>query len=442
MKPFQKVKDVIGRFKSWRADPPLAILLIISLAMHIALLRVFLLFTSNAIARQSAPDVQEVKLIYLDESGAEENKGPSKREPTRVKERPVLLAAIPMAVNNSARWIVDLRDILHEEEPLNARFVSERPSRVDEEMQAEHTSREPNSASSQKGAGTRKRKGILEEAHSEGNMTASQNPVQPTPPQIPRQASPTSTQPARQAGTQTGRQMTTQATQPQGSPPAGAPTASAGTGGGRTDQANPSAVKRSPGGKNLFPSLGELAQNARSSQSGEPGGGAVGGEGGDSGLPGVPQAPENFLPMVKKRGPITLLNAKSYTFSGFVRRVAHRIFDQFVIGFDPRRFGGSDWSDIQKGAVYEAVMNLNGRAVNIIERRSSGSNAFDSLVRSSVQRGAWDTNIPEGAECADGFVHFMFIPKVIPGEATSAADGSRTYSSFYLMAVAGIKECE
>jgi hypothetical protein len=198
-------------------------------------------------------------------------------------------------------------------------------------------------------------------------------------------------------------------------------------------------------GGNLFPTLGELAQrdpNNRPGHAGTPGVNAGDGENGEDNVPGMPQAPENFLPLVKKRGPVTLLNAKSYTYSGFVRRVAYRIFDRFVMGFNPRQFEGSDWADMQKGAVFEAVMNANGRLMNIYERRSSGSEEFDSLVRASVQKGTWDTNVPDGAECADGFVHFMFIPKILPSEPATASNGSRTYTGFYLMAVAGLKECE
>ena len=159
-------------------------------------------------------------------------------------------------------------------------------------------------------------------------------------------------------------------------------------------------------------------------------------------MPGVPSAPENFLPLVKKRGPITLLNAKSYRFSGFVRRVARRIFDRFVMGFQPRRFAGTDYAAMRKGAVYEAIMNRTGRTVNIKRRRSSGSSRFDSLASSAVRKGAWDTNVPDGAECADGFVHFVFIPKITPTNPTTATNGSRVYTNFYILAVAGLKECE
>ena len=341
------------------------------------------------------------------------------RHETR-KMNPEPLVVIPVPADSNVRWIVELADISDEVEPEHARFVSERRSRTDEEMQAEHTSREPRHSLKRREEGSKKRNGTVAEARARRNVIALRtNPMSTSQP-IPR--------------------LTHQPTSQPETSPSGIP--EAGEGDMAVSLGNQDNVKRPGYGKNLFPSLGELAQDTQSSRPGTPGATGVGRTDGDSDLPGVPQAPENFLPMVKKRGPITLLNAKSYTFSGFVRRVAHRMFDQFVIGFDPRRFGGSDWSDIQKGAVYEAIMNLNGRAVNIIERRSSGSNTFDSLVKSSVGRGAWDTNVPEGAECADGFVHFMFIPKVIPSEATSAADGSRTYSSFYLLAVAGLKECE
>jgi hypothetical protein len=310
-------------------------------------------------------------------------------DPSKVK--------IPV-INNAARWIVELKDIPREEEPENARYVSERPSRVDEEVQAEHTSREPRLASMRERTG------------------ASNTIASAAPPRLnPRPETP----PA-------GIQENTH-----GNPPA--------------PQETGNMPPKPYQGSKLFPTLGELAQNGpnnRPGHAGIPGVNAGDGENGEGNVPGIPQAPENFLPLVKKRGPVTLLNAKSYTYSGFVRRVAYRIFDRFVMGFNPRQFEGSDWTDMQKGAVFETIMNTNGRLMNIYERRSSGSEEFDSLVRSSVQKGSWDTNVPDGAECADGFVHFMFIPKILPSEPATVSNGSRIYTSFYLLAVAGLKECE
>ena len=159
-------------------------------------------------------------------------------------------------------------------------------------------------------------------------------------------------------------------------------------------------------------------------------------------MPGVgAEAPENFLPFVKKRGNITLLNAKSYKFSSFVRRVARRMFDRFVVGFRPESYNGANWSAIKRGASIEAIMNLNGRLVNLRVNRGTGNSRFDSLSQNSVRQEAWDNNVPPGAECADGFIHFLFMPRVIPSNLVDGPQG-RVYSNYLILAIAGIRDCE
>ncbi len=307
------------------------------------------------------------------------------------------MTVIPLAPDPNRRWIVELTDRPNEEEPERARYVSERPSRVKEEVRAEHTSREPRKSEGKTGA---------------GNLHKNKHETHPGGPDAGSRKTP--------AGIKAGDSGEIRARR-----------------GGEDEVRNPK-----PGNADLFPSFEDLARDVPSPHvsSGEKE--TPGSKGGGGDEPGTARAPENFLPLVKKRGNVTLLNSKSYKYAGFVRRVAQRIFDQFVLGFEPREYAGSDYTLIRKGATLEAIMNTGGRTVNIIHHRDSGADNFDSLAHYAVQKGAWDTNVPPGAECPDGFVHFVFIPRIIPANPTTASDGSRVYTQFYIMAIAGIKECE
>jgi len=328
-----------------------------------------------------------------EDSGEKVRRKPDSKARPRRDDEPVTV--IPLVPDPDRRWIVELADIPREEEPEKARYVSERPSRVEEELRAEHTSREPKKAGGKAGRGGRAASG----AGRSGERMAG-------PGKAP-------------AGIDAGERGDIKARR------------------GRDDEV------RNPrlGETGLFPTFRDLARDVPSPGEGYRTETKESGEGrGDE--PGTPSAPENFLPLVKKRGNITLLNSKSYKYAGFVRRVAQRIFDQFVIGFDPREFSGGDYTLMSGGATLEAIMNPAGRTVNIMHHRDSGSDNFDSLAHSAVQEGAWDTNVPAGAECPDGFVHFVFIPRIIPARPAYTGDGSRVYTEFYLMAIAGIKECE
>ena len=352
-----------------------------------------------------------------------------KRTPETISVEPEEIMVIPVPLNNRARWIVELVDIPEEEEPEDALFVSERPSRVEKEVRAEETTDEP------KPRRKRKKKTVVKK-----RKKTRKKPAKRTVARRPRRKPAPEPKPEPVIEPRKEKKKVESVSVP--------PVPAEGI---RTSEGEGNIAVRSGDGeksrkqitkKDLFPTLGELAQNVPPGGSSEPGRSIPGISGGGTDMPVAPRAPENFLPMVKRRGKITLLNAKSYKFSGFVRRVAKRIFDRFVVGFNPRRFGGSDYNAMKKGAVYEAVMNRAGRTVNVKRRRGSGSSRFDSLARSAVKSGAWDSNVPDGAECADGFVHYVFIPKIIPTNPTTAPDGSRVYANYLILAIAGLKECE
>ena len=66
---------------------------------------------------------------------------------------------------------------------------------------------------------------------------------------------------------------------------------------------------------------------------------------------------------------------------------------------------------IGRGPVVEATINLNGRMMNSHFVRHSGNRQWDALAMSAVKKGAWDSNVPDGAQCEDGFVHLFFNPQ-------------------------------
>lgn len=352
---------------------------------------------------------------------------------------PEIMVVIPVPADSQPRWIVDLLDIPHEEEPRNARFVSERPSRVEEELQAEITSRKPKKHSKRKSEAS----------------TEQENSSQPAQAVNPRRTARRSHRSEEQPAPEQPRQ-TAANIENQNQPQSQEPRIREGENGNLPVAENqgediPKKATQ-PKNVNLLPTYGELAhgQPAANNAPGIPGDHPApvppahktpGLKNEENGVPGVAEAPENFIPFVKKRGNITLLNAKSYKYASFVRRLAYRMFDRFVVGFHPEAYFGANWPRIEQGASIEAVMNLNGRLVNLKVNRNTGNSRFDSLASNSVRQEAWDNNIPEGAECSDGFVHFIFMPRVIPSDPIDSPQG-RVYNSYLIIAIAGLQDCE
>lgn len=362
-------------------------------------------------------------------------------EKTSPKMQSQSMLVIPVPLDKRVRWIVELLDIPTPEEPLDANFVSETPSRVEEEVQAERTSRNPQKSTKRKvfsgeneGAEQQetslRRRGTRVSQNNERRrspVVGSEQVRAISPAETVNNESPTQQQSGISAE-ETGNMPVTEGESEVA----------------RKENPPPSAVK-------LLPSYSEIARGESSNITPTPGNQ----EGTQpapplqprkevrtrEGIPGIAEAPENFLPFVKKKGDITLLNAKSYKYASFVRRVARRMFDRFVIGFRPESYYDANWQRIQRGAHLEAVMNKEGRLVELIVVRVTGNHTFDTLVKNAVAKEAWDSNVPEGAECADGFVHFIFIPSVIPSDQVDTPNG-RVYSNYLLLAVAGLKECD
>jgi hypothetical protein len=114
----------------------------------------------------------------------------------------------------------------------------------------------------------------------------------------------------------------------------------------------------------------------------------------------------DFLPDVKE-GDITLLNTKAEVFAPFVRRVAVRVFQNFLI-LVKRDILSSGIPTVEQVEA-EAVMDASGNMVEFtINRRSSRiALASDRRLQQACNDGFFDRNPPPGARAKDGRIHFI-----------------------------------
>ena len=115
----------------------------------------------------------------------------------------------------------------------------------------------------------------------------------------------------------------------------------------------------------------------------------------------------DFLPNVRS-GDVTMLNTKADQFAPFVRRVAVRVFQNFVILVRRGSDNGGDASE--EFAAVEAVMDKSGQLVALEIKQRSGSSSFstDRTLEAACREGFFDRNPPSGAEAGDGRIHFLF----------------------------------
>ena len=120
----------------------------------------------------------------------------------------------------------------------------------------------------------------------------------------------------------------------------------------------------------------------------------------------------DFLPAIRE-GDITLLNTKAEQFAPFVRRVAVRVFENFIILLR-RSYANGEVSAEEQVSV-EAVMDKSGRLVSLTtkERSVTSALATDRSLQSALHEGFFDRNPPPGAESNDGNIHFMFMARVV-----------------------------
>lgn len=132
-------------------------------------------------------------------------------------------------------------------------------------------------------------------------------------------------------------------------------------------------------------------------------------------------------------GDITLLNAKANTYAGFVRRVAVQVFAQLrVQGWE--KISAQQLQRLGDFTTIEAVLSPDGKFIRASIVGLSGSDAFDSVVNTSVSQGASDPNPPEGARAKDGLIHFIFRARSWSQIGISRRSGAPTENRWILLA--------
>lgn len=116
----------------------------------------------------------------------------------------------------------------------------------------------------------------------------------------------------------------------------------------------------------------------------------------------------DFLAGIETTGNITLLNAKSVTYAGFVRRVATNVFNQFIRSYRTRGWR-IDPAQLGESLRVDALLAADGNQEMVFIRQSTGLRLWDEMGLDAMKKGAWDSNPPKGALAADGKIHFVFI---------------------------------
>jgi hypothetical protein len=188
--------------------------------------------------------------------------------------------------------------------------------------------------------------------------------------------------------------------------------------GGRTQREPPPQVAALPGLDRLMPDALRLAQESYAAEPAPQAGEQVaqldqprrlqprGAEG--IMMPAGPIGTLDFLPDVRE-GDITLLNTKAEVFAPFVRRVALRVFQNFLISLK-RDLAGSSISTTEMVEA-EAIMDARGEmiAFNLHRRSARISLASDRRLQQACHDGFFDRNPPPGARAKDGNIHFMLV---------------------------------
>lgn len=135
---------------------------------------------------------------------------------------------------------------------------------------------------------------------------------------------------------------------------------------------------------------------------------ARGGDGGQDLPVSVGESLDAIDPSVPQ-GQFTLLNAKSFKYAGFIRRVGRRVFDQLLGQIYSHSFSLGLRPGAEGYAVVETVMNMQGEQLSTRIYRMGGEPAYAEAARVAMVRGAWDLNPPEGAEAEDGLIHWVLV---------------------------------
>ena len=118
----------------------------------------------------------------------------------------------------------------------------------------------------------------------------------------------------------------------------------------------------------------------------------------------------DFVPNIPD-GEMTLLNTKADKFAVFVRRVGAQVFG-LLRRNNWQRMSAQEIRRIEDFSTVEAVLSPKGEFLSVKILDSSGSVAFDGVLKSAAQGGSWDQNPPKGATADDGNIHFLFKSRV------------------------------
>jgi len=146
----------------------------------------------------------------------------------------------------------------------------------------------------------------------------------------------------------------------------------------------------------------------------------------------------DYLPQIRE-GDITLLNTKAERFAPFVRRVAARVFQHLSIRLRQAATRGVAGSG-RDFAIVEAVMSKQGRLVSarLVERQvQSGLGADRELLNVTRPETFFDSNPPDGAEAADGNIHFVLLIDLQVQGSVDPRSG-RPFTGYYGMAGVGL----
>jgi hypothetical protein len=210
-------------------------------------------------------------------------------------------------------------------------------------------------------------------------------------------------------------------------------------GGGRRERVAPPQVASLPGLERLMPDALRLAKEGYGDQADAPGERVAQADrmrrlktGGADGIwiPAGPIGTMDFLPDVQE-GNITLLNTKAEVFAPFVRRVAIRVFQNFLISLKRDMFASG--LATTENVEAEVIMDARGEMVGfVINQRSTRiALASDRRLQQACNDGFFDRNPPPGARAKDGKIHFVFQTAV---ELSPSPRGS----SYYVFLAAGL----
>lgn len=119
----------------------------------------------------------------------------------------------------------------------------------------------------------------------------------------------------------------------------------------------------------------------------------------------------DFLPDVRE-GDITLLNTKAEVFAPFVRRVAIRVFQNFLISLKHDLFssGLPTTETVQAEVVMSPAGEMIGFTIN--QRSTRIALASDRRLQQACNDAFFDRNPPPGARAKDGNIHFVFVTAI------------------------------